>query len=280
MAPRAGVTVLASRGASGIDGLISTASGAALAHQRAGGGPAVALIGDLAFLHDAPGLFAGPEEPRPDLLLVVVNNDGGGIFSMLEQAAFPAPFERVFGTPHGGALGQVAAAAGVPAVTLERASDLAARSRGRGCRGPGSGWWSCAPAARQGRRCAAGCGRRARPRPPGPGGADAAATSPAHTAIHKAADRGQDDPAWLSRRRPMRPCGPAQPGRAWRQASSANCMGRNLAWVSASSASGSEPLTMPPPANSRARGPSTSAHRSAMPHSPLPRASTHPTGPA
>ena len=137
MAPRAGVTVLASRGASGIDGLISSASGAALAHQRAGGGPAAALIGDLAFLHDAPGLFAGPEEPRPDLLLVVVNNDGGGIFSMLEQAAFPAPFERVFGTPHGGALGQVAAAAGVPAVTLERASDLAGALKGEGLPGTG-----------------------------------------------------------------------------------------------------------------------------------------------
>jgi 2-succinyl-5-enolpyruvyl-6-hydroxy-3-cyclohexene-1-carboxylate synthase len=137
MAPRAGVTVLASRGASGIDGLISSASGAALAHQRAGGGPAAALIGDLAFLHDAPGLFAGPEEPRPDLLLVVVNNDGGGIFSMLEQAAFPAPFERVFGTPHGGALGQAAAAAGVPAVTLERASDLAGALKGEGLPGTG-----------------------------------------------------------------------------------------------------------------------------------------------
>ncbi|HSS89547.1 MAG TPA: 2-succinyl-5-enolpyruvyl-6-hydroxy-3-cyclohexene-1-carboxylic-acid synthase [Streptosporangiaceae bacterium] len=137
MAPRAGVTVLASRGASGIDGLISSASGAALAHQRAGGGPAAALIGDLAFLHDAPGLFAGPEEPRPDLLLVVVNNDGGGIFSMLEQAAFPAPFERVFGTPHGGAPGQVAAAAGVPAVMLERASDLAGALKGEGLPGTG-----------------------------------------------------------------------------------------------------------------------------------------------
>ena len=132
MAPRAGVTVLASRGASGIDGLISSASGAALAHQRAGGGPAVALLGDLAFLHDAPGLFAGPEEPRPDLLLVVVNNDGGGIFSLLEQAAFPAPFERVFGTPHGGVLGQVAAAAGIPAVTLERASGLTGALKGEG----------------------------------------------------------------------------------------------------------------------------------------------------
>ena len=125
MAPRPGVTVLANRGVSGIDGLVSSACGAALAHQRAGGGPAVALLGDLAFLHDLPGLFAGPEEPRPDLVLVVVNNDGGGIFSLLEQAAFPASFERVFGTPHGRALAQAAAAAGIPAVTLERASGLA-----------------------------------------------------------------------------------------------------------------------------------------------------------
>ncbi|HYA52358.1 MAG TPA: 2-succinyl-5-enolpyruvyl-6-hydroxy-3-cyclohexene-1-carboxylate synthase, partial [Streptosporangiaceae bacterium] len=132
MAPRAGVTVLASRGASGIDGLVSAACGAALAHQRAGGGPAAALLGDLAFLHDAPGLFTGPEEPRPDLLLVVANNDGGGIFSLLEQAAFPGPFERVFGTPHGGALGQAAAAAGLPAVTVERAAGLADALAGKG----------------------------------------------------------------------------------------------------------------------------------------------------
>jgi 2-succinyl-5-enolpyruvyl-6-hydroxy-3-cyclohexene-1-carboxylate synthase len=132
MAPRAGITVMASRGASGIDGLVSAACGAALAHQRAGGGPAAALLGDLAFLHDAPGLFTGPEEPRPDLLLVVVNNDGGGIFSLLEQAAFPAPFERVFGTPHGGALGQAAAAAGLPAVTVERAPGLADALAGKG----------------------------------------------------------------------------------------------------------------------------------------------------
>jgi 2-succinyl-5-enolpyruvyl-6-hydroxy-3-cyclohexene-1-carboxylate synthase len=134
MAPRAGLTVLASRGTSGIDGMASAAAGAALAHQRAGGGPAAALVGDLAFLHDAPGLFAGPGEPRPDLVLVVANNDGGGIFSLLEQAEYAGPFERVFGTPHGAGLGRLAAAAGLAAVTVERASDLAGALRGGGIR--------------------------------------------------------------------------------------------------------------------------------------------------
>ena len=134
MAPRAGLTVLASRGASGIDGMISAATGAALAHQRAGGGPAAALVGDLAFLHDAPGLFLGPREPRPDLAVVVANNDGGGIFSLLEQAGHRGPFERVFGTPHGARLGSLAAAAGLPAVTIERPGELAGALRGEGIR--------------------------------------------------------------------------------------------------------------------------------------------------
>jgi len=124
MAPRDGLRVMASRGASGIDGLISSAMGAALAHAAAGGGPAFALLGDLAFLHDAPGLVLGPDEARPDLCLVVVNNDGGGIFSTLEQAAFEAPFERVFGTPHGAGLDHYARAAGLPHLLLERAADL------------------------------------------------------------------------------------------------------------------------------------------------------------
>ena len=121
---RAGLRVVASRGASGIDGLVSSAIGAALAHQSAGGGRAAALLGDLAVLHDSPGLMLGPDEPRPDLCLVVANNDGGGIFSMLEQAAFPGPFERVFGTPHGTDLGKLAAAAGLSHTVIERASEL------------------------------------------------------------------------------------------------------------------------------------------------------------
>ena len=136
MAPRR-IRVLASRGASGIDGTASAAIGAALAHQAAGGGPAFALIGDLAFLHDAPGLIIGPGEPVPDLCLVVVNNDGGGIFSLLEQAAFGGPFgpfERVFGTPHGADLRHLAAAAGLPHTRLEHPKDLAGAISGTGLR--------------------------------------------------------------------------------------------------------------------------------------------------
>ena len=134
MLARPGLRLLASRGASGIDGLVSAAIGAALAHQAAGGGPAVALLGDLALLHDAPGLMLGPLEPRPDLCLLVVNNDGGGIFSTLEQAAFPDAFERVFGTPHGADLSALAATAGVPYSRLSQASDLAAVLAGTGLR--------------------------------------------------------------------------------------------------------------------------------------------------
>ena len=134
MAPRSGLRVLASRGASGIDGTTSAAIGAALAHQAAGGGPAVALIGDLALLHDSAGLFTGPGEPQPDLCLVVVNNDGGGIFSTLEPASFPSSFERVFGTPHGADVGRLAAAAGWPYQRLERPGDLAGALAGSGLR--------------------------------------------------------------------------------------------------------------------------------------------------
>jgi 2-succinyl-5-enolpyruvyl-6-hydroxy-3-cyclohexene-1-carboxylate synthase len=124
MRPREGLRVLANRGASGIDGLVSAAIGAALAHQRSGGGRAAALLGDLAFVHDAGGLFLGPDEPRPDLAIVVINNDGGGIFATLEQAAFPESFERIFATPTHADLPGLAAAAGLPAVVLRDAADL------------------------------------------------------------------------------------------------------------------------------------------------------------
>jgi 2-succinyl-5-enolpyruvyl-6-hydroxy-3-cyclohexene-1-carboxylate synthase len=128
--PRADIRIMASRGASGIDGTVSAAIGAALAY----GGPAFALIGDLAFLHDAPGLALGPGEPRPDLCLIVVNNDGGGIFSTLEQASFTGSFERLFGTPHGAGLHHLAAAFGLPYQRLDQAEDLGKALPGTGLR--------------------------------------------------------------------------------------------------------------------------------------------------
>jgi 2-succinyl-5-enolpyruvyl-6-hydroxy-3-cyclohexene-1-carboxylate synthase len=126
MPPRADTVVIASRGASGIDGTASTAIGAALAHARQHpGAVAFALIGDLTLLHDAPGLALGPAEPRPDLCLVVVNNDGGAIFAGLEPARFPGPFERVFATPHGASLAHLAAAFGLPYTLAGQPGDIA-----------------------------------------------------------------------------------------------------------------------------------------------------------
>ncbi|MFG2247468.1 2-succinyl-5-enolpyruvyl-6-hydroxy-3-cyclohexene-1-carboxylic-acid synthase [Spirillospora sp. NPDC048823] len=130
MRPRRGIRILANRGASGIDGLVSTAIGAALAH----GGRSFALLGDLAFLHDQNGLILGPQDPRPDLTIIVVNNQGGGIFSLLPQAALADPFERVFGTPHRVDLEAVAAAHGVPYRRLEAAAEVPKALAGEGLR--------------------------------------------------------------------------------------------------------------------------------------------------
>ncbi len=87
---------LSNRGANGIDGVVSTALGAGAAGQ----GRLVLVIGDIAFFHDMNGLLAAKLHAL-DALIVLVNNDGGGIFSFLPQAAYPKHFERLFGTPHG-----------------------------------------------------------------------------------------------------------------------------------------------------------------------------------
>ena len=107
------VAVYANRGASGIDGTVSTAIGLALTAP----GRTVALLGDLTFLHDLSGLLLGPREAHPDdLTIVVADDDGGGIFSLLEQGdpRLATDFERVFGTPHGADLRALCAGFGVP----------------------------------------------------------------------------------------------------------------------------------------------------------------------
>jgi 2-succinyl-5-enolpyruvyl-6-hydroxy-3-cyclohexene-1-carboxylate synthase len=107
------IRVTMNRGANGIDGMASTAIGAALAWQRGGGGAAIAYLGDIATLHDLPGFIVSATEPTPDLTFVVSDNDGGGIFSTLEQAN-ASGFERVFGTPHGRDVAAVLNALGIP----------------------------------------------------------------------------------------------------------------------------------------------------------------------
>ncbi len=97
-----GIRVRSNRGVAGIDGTVSTAIGAALAHDCSGG-RTVALIGDLTFVHDSSGLLIGPTEPTPRQLTIVVSNDnGGGIFELLEQGdpRFSDVSSRIFGTPH------------------------------------------------------------------------------------------------------------------------------------------------------------------------------------
>ena len=103
---------IANRGLSGIDGVVSTAVGAALARPR----PSLALLGDVTFLHDANGLVLGPGQAEPDLTLVVVNDDGGSIFAMLEQGdpAHADRYEALFGSPHGVDLAALCAATRTP----------------------------------------------------------------------------------------------------------------------------------------------------------------------
>ncbi len=120
--------ILGNRGTSGIDGCLSTAWGAAGALQRNGGAGALALVGDQTFLYDSNALLAPPEEERPDLVIVVSDNDGGGIFSSLAQGGpeHAETFERVFGLPLGIDLVALARSLGIPAVGAGSATELSA----------------------------------------------------------------------------------------------------------------------------------------------------------
>ena len=124
---RQGLKTFGNRGANGIDGLISTAWGiAACGPERT-----YLLMGDVAFLHDIGGLNVVADD-RPNLTIVVLDNDGSGIFSQLEQAQpeYSEHYEKIFGTPHGQDLWVIAEAFGLPTTRVVTADDLV-RTLGR-----------------------------------------------------------------------------------------------------------------------------------------------------
>lgn len=125
------LAVHANRGANGIDGVVATAIGV----ERGSGRPTAVLIGDVALVHDASSLLSLGSLDA-DVRIVVVDNDGGGIFHHLPQASSvdPAIFETIYGTPHGVDLVALARAAGLPAETVIDRSDLDRATSGPGPR--------------------------------------------------------------------------------------------------------------------------------------------------
>lgn len=119
---RNGLSVFGNRGANGIDGLISTAAGVAIGSAKR----TYLLMGDIAFLHDLGGLNLGTDQDEPDLTIVVLDNDGSGIFSQLEQGAseYREHYEKIFGTPHGKDLWVIAESLGIPAKQVSTVTDL------------------------------------------------------------------------------------------------------------------------------------------------------------
>ncbi|KGN33885.1 2-succinyl-6-hydroxy-2,4-cyclohexadiene-1-carboxylate synthase [Knoellia sinensis KCTC 19936] len=118
LTPRsAPLTVAANRGLAGIDGCLSTAIGLALTTDA----PSYAWVGDLTFLHDSNALAVGPDEPHPDLTILVTNDGGGGIFRTLEHGAPERAddFTRIFGTPTGTDFGALCRAHGIRHVLAE-----------------------------------------------------------------------------------------------------------------------------------------------------------------
>lgn len=121
-AKRTGLKVLGNRGANGIDGLISSATGCAIGGNKR----TVCLMGDIAFLHDLGGLNLGEGQFQPNLTVVVLDNNGSGIFSQLEQGAseYQEHYEKIFGTPHGKDLWVIAESMGIPAKQVTTKTEL------------------------------------------------------------------------------------------------------------------------------------------------------------
>ncbi len=120
-ARRAPLRITGNRGASGIDGFLSTGLGAA----AVAGCPTYLLAGDLSALHDLTALGTAARLGIP-ATIVVLHNDGGGIFHFLPQADLPEHFERLWGTPHGLDFVRLAEAFSVEAVRAESPGDLSA----------------------------------------------------------------------------------------------------------------------------------------------------------
>ena len=119
---RSGLTTYGNRGVNGIDGLISTAAGIASTKI----GRTYLLLGDIAYLHGMGGLNISSPNDVPNLTVVVLDNDGSGIFSQLEQGAakYASHFEQIFGTPHGKDLWVIAESLGIPATRVTTKSEL------------------------------------------------------------------------------------------------------------------------------------------------------------
>ncbi|MFL6024017.1 MAG: 2-succinyl-5-enolpyruvyl-6-hydroxy-3-cyclohexene-1-carboxylic-acid synthase [Marmoricola sp.] len=117
--------IIANRGLAGIDGTLSTAIGATIGRPHTS--RALLYVGDVTFLHDLTALVIGGAEQRPDLTIVVANDDGGSIFATLEQGApeFEGRFEKVFGTPHGADLGALCTGLRIPHWRVSDRSELA-----------------------------------------------------------------------------------------------------------------------------------------------------------
>ncbi len=106
------------RGASGIDGILSSAAGAA----AGGRGPVLAIVGDVAFIHDMNGLLSARD--HAEVIFVLVNNDGGGIFHFLPVRNFEPAFTRHFATPHGLDFAHAASLYGLPHERVETRAQL------------------------------------------------------------------------------------------------------------------------------------------------------------